>query len=360
MDRGRMSNWHLALNLLMVTVGLSICFWLANLLCSSLFSSTDLFGFAGMPPVPWDHIICGVLGVYIFFVVVKGADLLYNKKHRLFRDNRHRLLDETLEALRRISYGDFSVMLETREHDPLSELAESVNKMARELGSMENLRRDFVSNVSHEIQSPLTSISGFAALLKSNELTLEQRMHYIDVIETEAKRLSKLSDNLLKLSSLESTVQPLMLTEFRLDKQIRNAALMLEPQWLNKQLDLSLHLEKISYTGDESLLTQVWVNLLHNAVKFTPEHGSIEVSLSQNANDPVFRIIDTGGGITDEDKLHVFERFYKADKARERSLGGNGLGLSLVKKIVELHGGTITVESLPGKGTTFIVILPTI
>jgi len=249
-------------------------------------------------------------------------------------------------------------MLETREHDPLSKLAESVNKMARELGSMENLRQDFISNVSHEIQSPLTSISGFATLLKNDELSAEQRAHYLDVIETESMRLSKLSDNLLKLSSLENNLHPLTLNTFRMDKQIQNTALMLEPQWLKKQLDLSLHMEKISYTGDEILLTQVWVNLLHNAIKFTPKQGSIEVSLTQENNEIILCITDTGVGISDEDKPHVFERFYKTDKSRDRSLGGNGLGLSLVKKTVELHDGIIAMESTIGKGTTFIVKLP--
>ena len=352
MDRKEAAKWRMSMSAVALTVGLGVCFWLSYMLCGLIFRLT------GIPSAPWEYIIVGILGIYIFLILAKIVAEIFSKEHRLPGGYRHQLLDETLDALNRISRGDFSVMLETREHDPLSELAESVNKMARELGSMENLRQDFISNVSHEIQSPLTSISGFAALLKNSELSIEQKMHYIDVIETESKRLSKLSDNLLRLSSLESNTQPLALTEFRMDKQIQNAVLMLEPQWLSKQLDMSLHLEKISYTGDESLLTQVWVNLLHNAIKFTPEHGSIEVFLTQNSRETIIRIADTGIGITDEDQARIFERFYKADKARDRSLGGNGLGLSLVKKTVELHEGMITVESRISKGTTFIVTLP--
>ena len=352
MNRDETKKWRMMLNGVLITLGLAVCFWLAYLLCKGIFY------FTGTPPAPWVSILIGVFGVYIFMLIAKVIAESYNKKHGTFGDYRHRLLDETLDALNRISKGDFSVIVETREHDPLSELAESVNKMARELGSMENLRQDFVSNVSHEIQSPLTSISGFAALLKNNELSSEQRAHYLDVIETEAKRLSQLSDNLLKLSSLESNTQPLTLTEFRVDKQLQNAALILEPQWTEKQIDLSLHLDKTDITGDENLLTQVWVNLLHNAIKFTPKHGNIEVSLTQKNDEVILCIADTGIGISDEDKLHVFERFYKADKSRDRSLGGNGLGLSLVKKIVELHGGTITVESTLGVGASFIIKLP--
>jgi len=348
MERRKMTGPHMIFSSLMVTAGVSVCIWLAYLLCDSFFNLS----------APWQHIVVGVLGLYFFFGSVKVGTEIHNKHHGRSNSFRNRLLDETLEALNRIASGDFSVMLETSEYDPLSELAESVNKMARELGSMENLRQDFISNVSHEIQSPLTSISGFTALLKNDGISPEQRMHYLDVIETEAKRLSKLSDNLLKLSSLESNTQPLTLAEFRMDKQIQNAALMLEPQWAEKQIDLCLDLDKIIFTGDEGLLTQVWVNLLHNAIKFTPENRNIEVSLKRDGEDTVFRITDTGIGITEEDKAHIFERFYKADKARDRSSGGNGLGLSLVKKIVELHGGMITAESAPGNGATFIAKLP--
>ena len=352
MERRKMTKSSMAFSAAMVTIGVMFCIWLSYLLCGLLFRLT------GTPSVPWQHSIVGVLGLYLFFGAVKIGAEIHNKHHGRKNDFRHRILDEMLEALSRIASGDFSVVLEISDHDPLSGLADSVNKMARELGSMENLRQDFISNVSHEIQSPLTSISGFAALLKNDDLSAEQRTHYLDVIETEAKRLSKLSDTLLKLSSLESNTQPLTLAEFCIDKQIQNAALMLEPQWAGKQIDLSLDLEKISFTGDESLLTQVWVNLLHNAIKFTPEHGNIEVALMQDGSDTAFRITDTGVGITDDDKLHIFERFYKADKARDRSLGGNGLGLSLVKKIVDLHGGMIMVESALNKGTTFIVKMP--
>ena len=352
MDRRKMTQMRMAFSAVMVTIAVILCIWLAYLLCALLFSLT------GVPSAPWEHIIVGVLGMYLFCGTIKAGLEIHNKHHGRKNDFRHRILDETLEALNRIASGDFSVILETNEYDPLSELPESINKMARELGSMENLRQDFISNVSHEIQSPLTSMSGFAALLKNDELSAEQRVHYLDVIETEAKRLSKLSDNLLKLSSLESNTQPLTLIEFRMDKQIQNAALMLEPQWAGKRIDLALDLEKINFTGDESLLTQVWVNLLHNAIKFTAEGGWIAVSLSQDENSINFCITDNGVGISDEDKMRIFERFYKADKARDRSLGGNGLGLSLVKKIIELHNGTITVESAIDQGTVFMVKLP--
>ena len=273
-------------------------------------------------------------------------------------DMRSRPLKDTIEAIERIARGDFGVFIPVEKHNPFSEIAESVNKMARELGSMESLRQNFISDVSHEIQSPLTSISGFAALLKNEGITPRQRAHYIDVIETEARRLSKLSDNLLRLSSLEGSEEPLKITSFSLDKQIQNAALVLEPQWSAKSIDLSLSLDKTVCSGDEGLLNQVWINLLHNAVKFTPEGGKVDVTLTRGESEATCRVSDTGIGISEEDRMHVFERFYKADKARDRALGGSGLGLSLVKKIVELHGGTVGVESRPGEGSAFTVTLP--
>jgi len=262
---------------------------------------------------------------------------------------------DLLDAMQRIAGGDFSVFVPT---DDLAhtELAEAINNMAKNLGNLETMRQDFISNVSHEIQSPLTSIGGFASLLKKDGLSDNERRRYAAIIEAESKRLSSLSDNLLKLSSLDNN--PIIKSGFRLDKQLSSVILTLEPQWSEKNISLEADLQKFTVCGDEDLLSQIWVNLLHNAIKFTPENGRINIAMSANGDLAVVKISDTGVGIAPEDQIHIFERFYKADKARDRSLGGNGLGLSLVKKIVELHGGSVTVESTLGKGTMFETILP--
>jgi signal transduction histidine kinase len=223
---------------------------------------------------------------------------------------------------------------------------------------MEKMRQDFISNVSHEIQSPLTSIRGFAALLKEDALTPERKNHYVEIIETESRRLSSLSDNLLRLSSLESSDAALSKSEYRLDRQIENAALTLEPQWRAKDITMDAELEKMALCADEGLMSEVWVNLLHNAVKFTPRHGKIMIALRPDDGEIHCKISDTGPGIAPEDQMRIFERFYKADKARDRSLGGNGLGLSIVKKIVELHGGRVEVTSELQKGTDVNIYLP--
>jgi len=189
-------------------------------------------------------------------------------------------------------------------------------------------------------------------------LTEEQRIHYADIIKSESERLSRMSENLLKLSTLESNVRTLPVREFRLDKQIKNILLALEPQWSSKNILPEAELSEIFYSGDEELLSQVWINLLSNAIKFTPENGAINISIAQKDDFYRIDISDTGIGIDPESQIHIFERFYKADKSRDRAMGGNGLGLSLVKKISELHGGRVTVKSEPDKGSVFSVFLP--
>lgn len=339
----------LVIGVVFIIIVLTLCF-----LAAFYFASFIFLNF-GQP----DSLISFLLNVLIGFVFFGTCMSVFRIVHQKRHDHRHDMPQNAiLDAMFKISQGDFDVSITTDERDMLSSLAEGVNEMAQKLGSMENLRQDFISNVSHEIQSPLTSIGGFAALLQDNNLTIEQRKHYLDIIETETRRLSKLSDNLLKLSSLEHGAQSLTIAPFALAKQIENAVLMFEPQWAAKNLDLTLSLESVTCYGDEGLLTQVWINLIHNAIKFTPEGGEIHVSLMQTETQVVCDIIDTGIGISAEEQMHVFERFYKADKSRDRSLGGNGLGLSLVKKIVDLHDGAIHVESTVGKGADFRVSLP--
>ncbi len=265
-----------------------------------------------------------------------------------------------IEALEKIAQGDFSIRLENEFHDNqiVGELANTVNKMALELDQMENMRQEFISNVSHEIQSPLTSIRGFAQALENDQLSPGERHHYLNIIATESTRLSRITEDLLKLATLESDQVHIEPKPYRLDKQIRNLILACEPQWKDKDINLDVSLEEIEITADEDLLSQVWNNLIHNSVKFTPQAGSIKLTLQTRGDQAEFRISDTGIGIAEEDQARIFERFYKADKSRTRAKGGSGLGLSIVKKIIEMHKGIIEVESKVGAGTTFTISLP--
>jgi signal transduction histidine kinase len=322
-----------------------------------------LFRLTGSPSEPAAYVIASMLGVVAASTFVRLFRLIFGRARGRSRKNimhAEYFMSDALDAINRISKGDFSVFVQVNEsmRTPFGELAESINKMAHELGSMEQLRQTFISDVSHEIQSPLTSISGFAALLRKEGATKEEVLHYAAIIETESRRLSKLSENLLKLSALEADIAPFEMKVFRLDKQIENVLLSMEPQWAGKNISPELALDKISANGNEDLLGQVWINLLHNAIKFTPERGVVRVTLTEDNGDLRCIIADNGIGIPQEDQIHIFERFYKADKSRDRALGGNGLGLSLVKKIVELHGGHVSVESEPGGGAVFTVYLP--
>ena len=261
---------------------------------------------------------------------------------------------QTFAAFERISRGDFDIRL-TDHSGRFEELVERINKMAKELGSREALRQEFISNVSHEFQSPLTSLIGYATLLQQEPLSREAQS-YVEIIQWESHRLSKLSDNLLYLSALE--IQEAMEREnFSLSVQIERVLLLLEPKWLEKNIRLKLDLPKTDFCGNEGLLSQVWVNLLANAIKFTPPDGEIQVRIHQEGSAVNCEIRDTGIGIDPVDLPRIFERFYKADKSRTRADGGNGLGLAISKKIVELHGGTISVQSKLGEGTTFLVRL---
>ncbi|WP_334074281.1 sensor histidine kinase [Paenibacillus sp. A14] len=262
-------------------------------------------------------------------------------------------------ATRELARGRFNVELQARRQDELGELVRGFNAMARDLKRLEQMRQDFVSNVSHEIQSPLTSISGFAEALKSPGLTTEEnRARYIDIILTESGRLSRLSDNLLKLASLESEHHPMAVRTFHLDESIRQVAVALEPLWSAKRLDLDLSLPPaLKIQADPDQLNQVWTNLLGNSIKFTQEGGKIAVALIPEGDEYKVTITDTGIGIPPEDLDRIFERFYKADRSR-RSGSGSGLGLSIVKWIVLLHQGRIEASSSPGQGTTLTVRLP--
>lgn len=267
------------------------------------------------------------------------------------------------DALARLAEGDFSVHIDDTHlnahiDDPVGILVKGVNTLAQELNQMEALRQEFISNVSHEIQSPLTSIRGFARALNNEQLTPAERAHYLNIIELESTRLSNLTENLLALASLDAEAHTLTPKPYRLDSQIRQLVLASEPQWKDKQIEMEVAAEPLTITADQDLLSQVWTNLIHNACKFTPEHGKIFITLQPQDDRVEFQIRDTGIGISAQDQEHIFERFFKADTARERSKGGSGLGLAIAKKIVEMHHGTIRVESAGGKGTTFHVTLP--
>lgn len=303
------------------------------------------------------QVINSLLGLIVALVIFTSFSYTMRARAEALQRN---IFGPIVDAMNRIAQGDFTVRIDEKynDDDRMSVLVQSVNTMARELNEMEEMRQEFISDVSHEIQSPLTSIRGFARALQDDQLEPAARAHYLNIIETESMRLSKLSDNLLALAALDAKGLRIEPTPYRLDQQLSDLLLTCEPQWASKGLEVELQVAPVTITADPDLLSQVWLNLLHNAIKFTPSGGKLCVSLQAQAERVEVQVADTGVGISDEDLQRIFERFYKADKARDRSLGGNGLGLAIAKKIVDLHSGTITAVSRVGAGTTFTVTLP--
>ena len=259
-------------------------------------------------------------------------------------------------ATQKVARGEFDVSVDIKKNDEIGILIKNFNKMAKELGNMEYLQKDFTRNVSHEFKTPIASIQGFAKLLQNENLSREEQLEFSGIILEETERLSRLSSNILRLSKLEYQNELSSKKEFLLDEQIRSVIVLLEQKWSKKNLDLIVNMEKICYAGDEELLQQVWINLIENAIKFSDEGGSLSISLAQTEHHVEVEIADNGIGMDEETKQRIFERFYQGNASH--SIEGSGLGLSIVKRILDLINGEIQVKSSLNRGTVFLVKLP--
>lgn len=259
-------------------------------------------------------------------------------------------------AANEVAHGNFSVRVKESGDKVYRSLIRNFNKMTEELSGTETLRGDFISNVSHEFKTPLASIQGFAKLLQDDSISPQDKSEYTQIIIDETVRLTKLATNILNLSKLENQTSIGNKTRFSLDEQIRKIILMLEPEWSKKKIELDIALDDISYYGNEDLMGQIWQNIINNAIKFTPIGGKISVHLYQTESNITARISDNGIGISHEAKEKIFEKFYQGDHSRKTE--GNGLGLALVKRIIDLCKGKVSVENLYEGGVCFIVELP--
>lgn len=268
-----------------------------------------------------------------------------------------RPLDKLNRASSKLAQGNFAVDLAyDGKIAELETLFANMQEMTAELASVETLRADFVSNVSHEFKTPLTAIEGYATLIQNPDLTDGERAEYAACILNSTRRLSSLVSNILMLSRLENQRFAPEISTYRLDDQICRILLEQEPVWSARGIEFDMNLEETTYTGAEQLLYHVWANLINNAVKYSPDGGSIQVSLKREQAKIVFSIADQGPGIRPQDQKHIFEKFYQADTAHKKE--GNGLGLAQVKKIADLLGGSVHVHSDGTHGSTFVVELP--
>lgn len=262
-------------------------------------------------------------------------------------------------AIGLVARGDFSARVEVKRSDEIGKIARNFNWMTSQLERIEYLRRDFVSSVSHEFKTPLAAVQGSArmlAALSREKLTDEKLKKYTGLILEETARMTNLSSNLLRLTRLEHQTVAENVTEFSLDEQIRRAILALESQWSTKKLQLDIQLEPLNCQGDEELLYQVWLNLLTNAIKFSHQQGLLSICLREKDGMLQMELGDNGDGMSEETMRRLFEKFYQGDASRKTE--GSGLGLSIVKRIVDLHEGEIFYRSAPGRGTLCTVRLP--
>lgn len=259
-------------------------------------------------------------------------------------------------AMREVADGDFKVeaKCESRIQD-VQDIYDSFNSMVRELSTTETLQTDFISDVSHEFKTPINAIEGYASLLEGEPSPEEQRA-YVEKILFNTRRLSALTGNILLLSKLSNQSILPQKTQFRLDEQIRQAIVALEQKWSEKELGFEVELAETPFFGYESLLPHVWTNLIGNAVKFSPKGGEIRIKMMRTEGAVVFTIEDDGPGIVPGDEEHIFTKFYQSESSH--GMEGNGLGLALVRQIVEMSGGSVDVRNLEAGGCRFTVRLP--
>ena len=241
------------------------------------------------------------------------------------------------------------------KHPTVLEVTNSFNKLAEELEQTELLRSDFINNFSHEFKTPIVSIAGYAKLLKKGQLDEKQKQEYLDIIEEESLRLASMATNVLNMTKIENQGILSNVTKFNVSEQIRKCFLLFEKQWIMKDIDFNLIFDEYEIEADEELLKHVWMNLIDNAIKFSNQGGTIEISIKEEKEDIIISILNTGSEISEDQQQKIFNKFYQVDCSH--STKGNGIGLSLVKAVVELHKGTIQVKS-KDHVTVFITTLP--
>lgn len=311
-----------------------------------------------MNKVQWNGLVQTLVPMVYWGIVAVGLTLFTRKK---MRSTYEEPLHKMAEATRKVSEGDFSVYVPTvhtaDKLDYVDVMILDFNKMVEELGSIETLKTDFVSNVSHEMKTPIAIIKNYAQLLRTGKATEQQREEYAKGIEDAASKLSSLISNILKLNKLEHQRITQEVEIYDVCRQLCESVFLFEDAMEEKGIELEADIEDVAMIrADASLMELVWNNLLSNAVKFTDQGGSITIRQTSNEDYIRISVSDTGCGMSKESMKHIFDKFYQGDTSH--STEGNGLGLALVKRVLELMDGEIRITSEEGKGSTFLVTLP--
>ncbi len=260
------------------------------------------------------------------------------------------------EAIKNVAAGDYATRISTKKRKHITPIYASFNKMCAELESVQILRNDFINSYSHEFKTPIASINGFASLLLEKDLPPKEQQQYLEIIVDESARLSKLATNTILLSKLSSQQIVTNSEQYDLSEQIRQCSIILSPKWLQKEITFDGDFPTVSFYGNKEMMQHLWLNLLDNAIKYTPNGGIVRVKVTKSENFVSVAIADTGIGISDEITQYLFDPYFQADPSHSQQ--GLGLGLSIAKRIVELCGGTITAQSELSVGSTFTVTLP--
>jgi len=303
--------------------------------------------------IPSNMVIGGIIVLLLVSIIV-GTSIIMNANATMLKPIR-----KMLSALKELSGGNFDVRvnLEGRYFPrEIRDFSESFNATAQELSGVEMLRKDFINNFSHEFKTPIVSIGGFANLILEENLSKEEQEEYLRIIASESERLAALATNVLNLTKIETQTIVAEKSVFNVSEQIRRAVLMMDSKCSEKELSIDFEVNEIEYFGNAELLNQVWVNLIDNAIKFSPSGAELTIKLSDSDDSIVFKVKDSGSGMDEETQVHIFDKFYQGDPSRTTQ--GNGLGMTIVLRIVSLHEGQIKVESYLNEGTTITVLLP--
>lgn len=302
-----------------------------------------------MVPLIWTT--CAIMAAISFPVGALFAVLMSKMPLRPIR--------EMMDGMDKLAGGDFHTRIAPGRimvnYPHFVALTGSFNKMAEQLEHTEMLRSDFINNFSHEFKTPIVSIAGFAKLLRRGNLTEAQRQEYLSIIEEESLRLSYMATNVLNMTKIENQTILTDVSTYNLSEQLRSSVLLLEDEWTRKELELSMDFDEFSITANEELMKQVFINLLDNAMKFAPQGGEIRMDICQNQQHTRVAITNSGEEIPAQSREKIFRKFYQGDESHASM--GNGIGLAIVKRVVELHKGTVSV-SCEGGFTTFTVELP--
>ncbi|WP_312159929.1 HAMP domain-containing sensor histidine kinase [Oscillibacter sp.] len=276
----------------------------------------------------------------------------------MFNRRIQRYVSGLTTGLSKVANGDFSITLDVANGGPLQDAYRNFNIMTKELGSVQELRSDFINNFSHEFKTPITAIKGFAELLLEefpSDVDIS-RQEYVRIIEEESTRLADLANSTLLLSKLESQQFVPEKNPYALDEQIKRCAILLSGKWEKKHIDFSADLSPLTFNSNEELMRHVWLNLLDNAIKYTPQDGEVTVTMTVSRQEILVSFIDNGIGMSQEVLEHIFDRYYQGDSSHTGK--GLGLGLPIVHRIVELCGGSTKVTSTENQGSIFQVLLP--